>query len=159
SASERGSMARKRYQKGQLWLEGKVWYGRWREDVVDEGGIRRVRRKAAIGSKKDYPTKRLAQRAVEDQIAHVKRGSYRPTPTAKFRDFAESWKTKVLSQYGESTAINYRTHVRKHLIPFFGDYRMKDLNPEMIQHFVSRSTASAKTTRNICITLRSMLIS
>jgi ATP-dependent helicase/nuclease subunit A len=157
SASERGSMARKRYQKGQLWLEGKTWYGRWREDVVEDGKVRRVRRKAAIGSKRDYPTKRLAQRAFEDQIAHVNRISYRPMPTAKFRDFAESWKTKVLSQYGESTAINYRTHIRKHLVPFFGGYPMKDLNSEMIQQFVSSSTATAKTTRNICITLRSML--
>jgi integrase len=157
SASERGSMARRRLQKGQLWLAGKTWYGRWREDVVDEGSVRRVRRKAAIGSKKDYPTKKLARRAFDDRIAHVNRIDYRPMPTAKFRDFAESWKANMLSQYGESTAINYRTHIWKHLVPFFGDYPMKDLNAEMIQHFVSRSTASAKTTRNICITLRSML--
>src|SRR5262249_38769020 len=127
------------------------------EDVVDEGKVRRIRRKAAIGSKKDYPTKRLAQRAFEDRIAHVNRIDYRPMPAAKFRDFAESWNTKGLSQYGESTAINYHTHIRKHLVPFFGDCPMKDLNSEMIQHFVSRSSANAKTTRNICITLRSML--
>jgi integrase len=46
--------------------------------------------------------------------------------------------------------------MRKHLVPFFGDYAMKDLNPEMVQQFVSCSSASAKTTRNICITLQSM---
>jgi integrase len=33
---------------------------------------------------------------------------------------------------------------------------MKDLNPEMVQQFVSGSVASAKTTRNICITFQSM---
>ena len=77
-------------------------------------------------------------------------------PTAKFADFALNWEQKVLSQYGDSTSINYRTHIWKHLVPFFGEYPMKDLNPEMVQQFVSGSAVSAKTTRNICITLRSM---
>jgi len=149
-------MARRRYQKGQLWIEGKTWYGRWREDVLVGGVRKRIRRQEAIGSSKDYPTKRLAQRALDDQIAHVNKVSYRPRPTAKFADFARNWEQKVLSQYGDSTAINYRTHIRKHLVPFFGEYPMKDLNPEMVQQFVSGSTASAKTTRNICITLQSM---
>jgi len=149
-------MARRRYQKGQLWIEGKTWYGRWREDVLVGGVRKRIRRQEAIGSSKDYPTKRLAQRALDDQIAHVNKVSYRPRPTAKFADFARNWEQKVLSQYGDSTAINYRTHIRKHLVPFFGEYPMKDLNPEMVQQFVSGSGASAKTTRNICITLQSM---
>jgi len=156
SSRERDSMARRRYQKGQLWIEGKTWYGRWREDVLVGGVRKRIRRQEAIGSSKDYPTKRLAQRALDDQIAHVNKVSYRPRPTAKFADFARNWEQKVLSQYGDSTAINYRTHIRKHLVPFFGEYPMKDLNPEMVQQFVSGSGASAKTTRNICITLQSM---
>jgi integrase-like protein len=62
-------------------------------------------------------------------------------PTARF---ALNWEQKVLSQYGDSTAINYRTHIRKHLVPFFGEYPMKDLNPEMVQQFVSCSAVSAK---------------
>ena len=149
-------MARRRYQKGQLWLDGKTWYGRWREDVLVGGVRKRIRREEAIGSLKEYPTKRLAQRALDDRIAHVNKVSYRPRPTAKFRDFAQNWKEKVLSQFGDSTAINYRTHIRKHLVPFFGEYAMKDLNPEMVQQFVSSSAVGAKTTRNICITLQSM---
>jgi hypothetical protein len=77
-------------------------------------------------------------------------------PTAKFADFAQNWELKVLSQFGDSTSINYRTHIWKHLVPFLGEYSMKDLNPEMIQQFVSASVVSAKTTKNICITLQSM---
>jgi integrase len=77
-------------------------------------------------------------------------------PTAKFAEFALNWEQKVLSQYGNATAINYRTHIRKHLVPFFGEFPMKDINAEMVQQFVSGSVVSAKTTRNICITLQSM---
>ena len=149
-------MARKRYQKGQLWLEGNTWLARWREDVVVEGCRKRIRLQKEIGTLKDYPTKRLAQRALDERIFHVNKLNYRPRPTAQFVEFARSWETEVLSQYGDSTAINYRTHIRKHLVPFFGGYAMKDVNPEMVQHFVSCSTVGPKTTRNICITLQSM---
>ena len=34
SSSERDSMARKRYQKGFVYLDGDKWKGRYREDVI-----------------------------------------------------------------------------------------------------------------------------
>src|SRR5947208_13748245 len=92
SSRERDSMARRRYQKGQLWLDGKTWYGRWREDVLVGGLRKRIRREEEIGSLKDYPTKRIAQRALDDRIAHVNKVSDRPTTTAKFRAFAQNCK-------------------------------------------------------------------
>ena len=66
------------------------------------------------------------------------------------------WETKVMSQSGASTAINYRVHMRKHLVPFLGRYAMKDITPELVQLFVSNAKASPKTLRNICVTLQSM---
>jgi hypothetical protein len=89
-------------------------------------------------------------------FAQVNKVSYRPMSTAKFGHFALNWGQKVLSQYGDSTAIIYRTHIRRHLVPFFGEYPTKDLNPEMVQQFVFDSAVSPKTTRNICITLQSL---
>lgn len=93
---------------------------------------------------------------LEKDLTRLKCRGYRPRPTARFVDFARKLEREVLSQYGRSTAINYRTHVRKYLVPFFGEYAMKDVNPELVQHFVSNSAVSPKTTRNICITLQSM---
>jgi integrase len=156
SSSERNSMARKRYQKGQLWLEEDGWHGRWREDVIVDGIRKRPRREEVIGTLKELPTKRLAQRALDERIAYVNKITYRPMPTAKFKDFADSWVKKVLSQYGESTAVNYRSHINKHLVPFFGQYSTREITPELVQAFVSSSSAAPKTTRNICITLQSM---
>jgi len=151
-----GSLARRRFQSGQLYLSGDTWYGRWREDVIENGKLKRVRQRHVLGTLKDYPTKRLARRALDDRLSQVNRIGYRPMPTAKFSDFARTWKDRVLSQMGESTAINYRTHLNRHLITFFGEYTMKDLMPEMVQHFVSSSTVGPKTTENICITLQSL---
>ena len=62
----------------------------------------------------------------------------------------------VLSQFGASTAVNYRLHVRKHLAPFFGSYAMKDVTPELVQLFISGAKASPKAVRNICVTMQSM---
>ena len=42
SSSERGSMARKRYQKGYVYLDGDKWKGRYREDEITNEGTKRV---------------------------------------------------------------------------------------------------------------------
>src|SRR5580700_8582687 len=78
SSGERGSMARRRYQKGQLWKEAGVWHGRWREDAY--GTRKRIRHHEVVGTTRDFPTKRLAQRALDERIAHVNRVTYRPRP-------------------------------------------------------------------------------
>ncbi len=149
-------MARKRYQKGQLLLLGDRWFGRWREDRIENGQVRRVRVQECLGTQKDYPTLRLAQRALDSQLSVINHVSYRPRPTATFAEFAASWEGKVLNQFEASTAINYRVHVKKHLVPFFGKYAMKDLTPELVQSFASGAKGSPKTVRNICATLQSM---
>jgi integrase len=151
-----GSLSRKRFQQGQLLLLGNKWFGRWREDRIENGQVRRVRVQEYLGSKEDYPTRRLAARALQDRLSVINHVSYRPRPTATFAEFAAGWESKVLSQFGASTAINYRVHVRKHLVPFFGKYAMKDVTPELVQLFVSSAKASPKTVRNTCVTLQSM---
>ena len=149
-------MARRRFQKGQLILLGNKWFGRWREDLIENGRVRRRRVQEYLGSKKDYPTRRLAERVLHERLSVINHVSYRPRPTATFAEFAAGWESKVLSQFGASTAINYRVHARKHLVPFFGEYAMKDVTPELVQFFVSSAKSSPKTIRNICITLQSM---
>lgn len=149
-------MARRRFQQGQLLLLGERWFGRWREDRIENGQVRRIRVQEYLGSKKEYPTRRLAERALHDRLSVINHVSYRPRPTATFAEFAVGWESKVLSQFGASTAINYRVHVWKHLVPFFGKFAMKDVMPELVQLFISRAKPSPKTVRNICVTLQSM---
>src|SRR5215831_4036416 len=56
------SLARRRHQNGAVLLRGKWWIFRWREDVVDEGQLKRVERWWAFAEKKKYATKREALR-------------------------------------------------------------------------------------------------
>src|SRR5713226_877506 len=60
-SSERGdSLARKRFQRGHVFLIGGTWFCKYREDVIEsEGNTRRKQVTVTLGSKKDIPTKPL----------------------------------------------------------------------------------------------------
>src|SRR6202166_4243342 len=69
-----GKLARRRFQNGSFFFRGKknpVWVGRWREDVIVDGRIRREYRSEVLGSKSDYPTKRLALRELGKRLSVV----------------------------------------------------------------------------------------
>lgn len=121
-----------------------------------DGRVHRIKRAEVLGNLKDYPTRRLALRALENRLSTVNSPTYRPRPTSTFDQFAIRWEASVLGQLRPSTAQNYRIHIRKHLKPFFGSFQLKDIQPELVQRFVASRAASPKTVRNICITLRSM---
>src|SRR5580704_5739559 len=86
-------MARRRFQRGSVFLRGKrelVWVGRWREDVIDESGlIARVHRKEVLGNKRDFPTKKLALRELESRLSPINNTNYRAMRTGTFSRFAK----------------------------------------------------------------------
>jgi len=152
-----GGLARRRYQRGRVFLRGvrnPVWVGRWREDVIENGQIRRIERSEVLGSKSDFPTKRLALRELEKRLAAINDPRYRARPTATFTEFASRWESLVLVQHKLSTQVTIRSHLRKHLNPFFGQMQMRDLGPEEVQRFVSSVQVSPKTKKNLVATLQ-----
>jgi integrase len=152
-----GSLARRRYQKGRVFLRGiknPVWVGRWREDEIKDGRICRIERSEVLGSKSDFPTKRLALRELEKRLSVVNDPRYRARPTSTFADFAVRWESLVLSQYKLSTQVTIKSHLRKHHVPFFGHLQMKDIYPEEVQRFISSANVSAKTKKNLFATMQ-----
>jgi hypothetical protein len=156
-------MARRRYQKGQLFLKGKkkVWVARWREDTVcPDGTRRRLRRSEVLGALKDYPTRRLAERALEQRLSEAKVNSldYQPRPTATFREFATKWRKDVLSQLKPSTRSADTSRIKKHLIPELGETSMKDVTTQRLQGLIAQKakSISPKSIKNL-IALLSMM--
>jgi integrase len=152
-----GSLARRRYQKGRVFLRGiknPKWIGRWREDVIENGRIRRPERSEVLGTKSELPTKRLALRELEKRLTVVNDPRYRARPTATFAEFASRWESIVLSQHKPSTQITIRSHLRKHLVPYFERYQMREIGPEEVQRFVSSIKLSAKTVKNLFATMQ-----
>ena len=85
-------MARRRFQKGQLFKSGrrrKMWVGRWREDMLLDGGaIRQVRRWQVLGTVAGYPTRREAQALLDERLRAVNAGASRPEASMAFGLFA-----------------------------------------------------------------------
>ena len=152
-------MARRRFQYGSVILRSKTWYGKWREDEIQpDGTVKRVQKLEKLGTLKDYSTKRLAQRALEQKLTDINSLTYKPRPTATFQQFAERWQKDVLTQQKRSTQSAEKSRLRKHLIPDLGELAMKDITRETLQAFVARKakTLSPKSVRNLVALLREM---
>jgi hypothetical protein len=71
-------------------LKGQVWYGKYRDDVVEQDGtVRRVQRRTPLGTKEECPTKRLAERKLEQILCRINAVEYRPGRVATLAEFAE----------------------------------------------------------------------
>lgn len=152
-------MARRRFQKGSLFIRGKrvpKWILRWRDDVIEDGRVRRIYRSEVLGTLEEFPTRKLAERELQARLSIVNDPGYRARPTARFQQFASRWETTVLSQHSPSHQGTVRSQLRKHLIPFFGRFTLREIQTEDVQRFLSGVRASPKTVRNLYITIRSM---
>src|ERR1019366_2284400 len=132
------SMARRRYQRGQLSsIEGN-WIARWREDIIARNGeVRRVRRKETIGTVKEYPTKRLAQRELDRRLKEVNAEDYKPRPQATFAEFAERWMESVMQQHKPSSLSSEKSDLNRALVHHFEPKSLKDITAESVQVFVT----------------------
>jgi integrase len=160
SASQGKSMARRRFQEGQVYKKGKNWIGRWREDIADANGyVHRVRRARVIGSIRELPTKPLARRRLQQFLAPVNDPAYRPGRSATLVEFAERWQTEVLSHCKHSSINAAKSHLRTHIVPALGTLRLDQIGPEVQQTFVTRVApkVARKTLLNILGTLSAIL--
>jgi len=154
-------MARRRYQRGHVFLVGHTWFGKYREDVIDATGHTRRRQvTVTLGSKKEIPTKPLAKRRMEIILARINSPEYRPGRFAKMDEFAAIWQEQVLVGKKPSTIRAAKSHINVHILPHFGKRGLDEIGVEAQQMFVTKlATAglSRKTVMNITSTLSSML--
>lgn len=155
----KGNMARRRYQSPTPKLRGKAWTLEYREDEEQpDGAIRRVKRKVTLGYKHELPTEKLARRAAAPILARINAMSARPSRPIRFAEFAERWRAKILPLMSPSTQQSIRSKVWFHLVPRFGDHYLYEINPEMVQSFVSDllEKVCEQTVWNIVMAMRSI---
>lgn len=143
------SMARKRYQRGSLKLEGGFWVARWREDVVVNGQVIRKPRKKQLCSLAEFQSKKLAQREFDRLILNaINAVDYKPVHACTFTEFAKTWEETVMSQFKPSSKSSSGS-VMQHLLPFFGAMPLKDIGGEDVQRFISEWELSGKYLKNV----------
>ena len=149
-------MARRRYQTGCVFKRGKrrkVWVARWREDVLcEDGKVGRILRSVVLGAVADLPTRKDAQVRLDEELRAVNQGTVRPESSMLFGTFAEEqWKTLVLPTLKLSTQHGYKTVLAKHLLPYWRDWRLRDIGRQDVQQWVAdrfRRKLGWQTVRN-----------
>jgi integrase len=107
--------------------------------MLPDGQIARVNRSEVIGLLADLPTRRMAQRLAESRLRAINLGVYRPKTTLTFREFVETqWQPNLFPTFKRSTAKGYAHVLRKHLIPYFGEQNLAEINRQMVQGFVAQ---------------------
>jgi integrase len=124
--------------------------------INSEGQLVRINRKEILGTKSDFPTKKLAMRELELRIAPINSVNYRALRTATFAEFAEIWKNNALTQHKQSTQLAVRSQLKKWLVPYFGSCAMREVGGQTVQMFVQRCTLAPKSCHNLVLTLRMM---
>jgi integrase len=130
-----------------------VWVARWREDVLcEDGKVGRTLRSVVLGSVADLPTRRDAQVRLDEELRAVNQGAVRPESSMLFGTFAEEqWKTLVLPTLKLSTQHGYKTVLAKHLLPYWRDWRLRDIGRQDVQQWVAdrfRQKLGWQTVRN-----------
>jgi integrase len=161
-SSERGdSLARKRFQRGHVFLIGGTWFGKFREDVIEgEGNTRRKQVTVTLGSKKDIPTKPLAKRRMELILARINSPDYRPGRFAKMDEFATIWREHILAGNKPSSIRSAKSHLNVHILPHLGKRGLDEIGVQAQQFFVTRlahANLSRKMILNVLSTLASIL--
>ncbi len=158
-------MARRRFQSGCLFKRGKrrrVWVARWREDVLREDGtVGRMLRSVVLGTVADLPTRAEAQRRLNEQLRSVNQGTGRPEAMMAFGLFAETqWQVLVFPTLKLSTQHGYRNVLRKHLLPYWRPWRLRDIGRLDVQQWVAdkfRQRQGWQTVRNSWVLLSAIL--
>lgn len=161
-SSERGdSLARKRFQRGHVFLVGGTWFGKYREDVIEAAGFtRRKQVTVTLGSKKDIPTKALAKRRMELILARINSTDYRPGRFAKMEEFAAIWQEHILVRAKPSSILSAKSHLNVHILPHFGKRNLDEIGGQALQFFVTKlaqANLSRKMILNVLSTLASIL--
>jgi len=125
----------------------RVWVARWREDtLLPDGSLGRLHRSEVIGAVEDIPTKRQALALLQERLSGINQGTHKPSSVLAFREFAlERWEPALLPTYKHSTQRDYRSLLRRHLLPAFGNKRLCDIQRADVQLFLNEKGKALAT--------------
>lgn len=112
--------------RGHLYRRGETWT--YVIDVSRDGSGRRRQR-----SKGGFRTRREAESALHAALNALRQGVYVEPAKLTVADFLrDSWLPAVRGSLRPTTYSSYEVHVRCYLVPAFGDRKLQELTPPMI---------------------------
>jgi integrase len=148
------SLQLRRYQRGYVYKTGKkvkVWYGMWREDVLNQDGkTSRRQRNIRLGTVSELPTRAAAFEELSRQMGL----SRKPSVMMTLSELFERWKVVVVPTIKTTTADYYQKILRAHVVPNFGKREVSSIGRYDIESFLAER--AQMYSRN---TLRGMRVS
>jgi len=123
---------------GSIQKKGKAYYIVFR---FKDHETKRTKQKWIVAGKR----RREADEKLAELMREVSSGSYRDIKKATFAEFSERW----LNIYAEmktkpSTLSSYRDITKNHLVPYMGDYLLRDIDTAMLQEYVASRLKKVK---------------
>lgn len=158
-----GIVPRRRFQKGNLGVRGKVpmRFGMYREDVLQpDGTFKRERRRVTLGPVRSM-SERAAWKLFQPYLDRVNAATKMPPKTGKTLDqFVQEWRASVAVNLKGSTVRAAESHLRAHILPELGSLPLTEITTKPVQSFVAHLSTggrSKKTVENVLLTLSSIL--
>ena len=151
-----GVVPRRRFQKGMMVIRGTKnpqRCGVYREDILlKDGTLHRVRRTVRLG-----PVSQLSERAArakfQPYLDRVNSTLQMPPKSGMTLEaFVQEWRSNVAGNLEASTVRAAESHLRAHIVPMLGALTLIEINPKVIQAFVTSiatSGLSRKTVENV----------
>jgi integrase len=100
----------RRHQEGYIWRKGHNWYGRWWDDVIEEGRVVRKQRARKLAEYCDrYRTERDVRPLLDEILRPLNDGKAKPEGTLSVAKFVESYYLPFVEEnYKPSTLAGYK---------------------------------------------------
>jgi integrase len=108
-----------------------------------------------LGTNKDGWTWRKAERKLDDALAQVRSGVWQPEePTRRekvgdltFLEFASRWWLARKAELRPNTHLDYEWRLKKHLLPFFCDMTIADIDVDAVDRYRETKVAERERVR------------
>ena len=117
-----------RQQTGYIWKVGRSWFGRWREDVPENGQIVRKQRSARLADVCDrYRSKADVRPLLAEKLRPVNEGKTRPESTLPIAEFVIGHYLPFVGEnFKPSTVAGYKSLWRDYVQPHLGRTVLRD---------------------------------
>lgn len=140
-------MARRRHQAPAPFVHGNWWVINYREDVYEEGQLRRVQKQKQLAPA--GTNKRHVLQLRDEFLAPLNHGSIRPSSAVTFNDFVKFvYRRHKLPLLEGSSQSRYESVLDNYLMPAFETKMLRELTYDAVQSVFTRlSTEPQKIVR------------
>ncbi len=113
------------------------------------------RNSITLGTNKDGWTWKKAERKLDDLLAQVRAGVWRPETAVSrekvgdltFHEFASRWWIARRAELSPNTQLDYEWRLKKHLLPFFADIAISDIDVDAVDRYREAKVAERERVR------------